>query len=130
MTDYQKFDTLQAFLAHCADGEANGTGAPRTDFVMSVANEPIGPEAGRATMPVITIHPHGFEHMAQRFAFDLTGKDALIANDKIEAKRAYLLAQAVAGNKAQAAAAQVPAGVTVARIADPTPPTVAPGSGQ
>lgn len=118
MTEYQKFTSLQDFIAHCADPAANGTGGARLDFVMSVTDEPVGPEAGQATMRVLTIAPRNFDYMAQRFAFDLTGGDTLIANDAIEDKRAFLLSEARAAAKTEAVSAPVnlPGGVQVARI--------------
>jgi hypothetical protein len=100
MTEYTKFDSLGTFIAHCLDGEANGTGAPRTDFVVTVNQEPVGIEAGQATIPVVTIAPRNFEYMAQRFTFGID-EATILMNDDVEKRRDFLLTQA----KSEAAAA-------------------------
>lgn len=113
MTEYTKFDSLGAFVAHCLDPVANGTGAPRTDFVVTVAEEPVGPEAGQDTIPVVTIAPRNFEFMAQRFTFGVDNATILM-NDEVQKRRDYLLTQAKSEAAANAAlAAQTTGTVTL-----------------
>jgi poly-gamma-glutamate capsule biosynthesis protein CapA/YwtB (metallophosphatase superfamily) len=116
MTEYQKFDTLRAFIDHCLDADANGTGAARNDFSVTVNDEPVGPEAGQATVRVLTIFPRNFDFMAQRFAFDLTDSDSLVVNGGVELQRDFLLTQAKSEAAAARAAADLAAGTVTATL--------------
>lgn len=109
-TPYPKFPTLESFIEHCLDAGANGTGGPRTEFVVTANEEPIGPEAGAAMMTVLTIAPRNFEYMEQRFAFDLTGQGGVLMNDAVDSKRDFLLTAAKSEAAATAALAEQTAG--------------------
>jgi hypothetical protein len=111
----KKFASLQDFIAFCMDGAANGTGAPRTQFEMTVAPELV---EGAPDILVLYVAPRGFAYLTQRFNINTEDGNGLIANELIDGKKQYLANEARARREqAAVAGAQVAAeGVATVRL--------------
>lgn len=114
-----KFENLAAYIAWCADGAANGTGAPRTHFDLHVVQDHVGPEV-QHEITVLEVYPHGFEYMKQRFGLkDETGM-ALLNAEQLEGHKQFLRndARAKQAIEREVAERASQGGVALARIPD------------